>query len=101
MLALVLGGGAAKGYAHIGVIKLLEELNIKPELVVGASMGALVSAFYAVGYQVKEIEDIACQIDGRKKNSLFPIRLNARGLINGKAIVKHLSQYLGNKKKIG
>ncbi len=98
MLALVLGGGAAKGYAHIGVLKLLREMNIKPELVVGASIGALVGAFYAAGFSIREIEDIAVKIDRGKKRALFPIRFNKRGLINGKAILAYLGQYLADKK---
>ena len=48
-LALVLSGGAAKGYAHIGVLKVLEKNNIKPDLIVGTSMGALVGGMYASG----------------------------------------------------
>ncbi len=97
MIALVLGGGAAKGFAHIGVIKLLEELNFKPKLVVGASMGALIAAFYAAGYNAEELENIAGKIDKKRKNALFPIRFNRRGLVNGRAVEKYLRQYLGNK----
>ena len=48
-LALVLGGGSAKGYAHIGVLKVLEKHGIKPDLIVGTSMGALVVGIYAAG----------------------------------------------------
>lgn len=55
-LALVLGGGSAKGYAHIGVIKVLEKHGIKPDLIVGTSMGALVGAMYALGRDVPYME---------------------------------------------
>ena len=51
MLALVLGGGAAKGYAHIGVLKVLDEMGIKPDIIVGASMGALIGGFAAAGFK--------------------------------------------------
>ncbi|MBQ8615767.1 MAG: patatin-like phospholipase family protein [Clostridia bacterium] len=57
-LALVLGGGAAKGYAHIGVIKILEKHGIKPDLIVGTSMGALVGAMYAIGKDVPYMEKL-------------------------------------------
>ncbi len=57
-LALVLGGGAAKGYAHIGVIKVLEEHGIKPDLIVGTSMGALVGGMYASGKDIAHMEKL-------------------------------------------
>lgn len=57
-LALVLGGGAAKGYAHIGVIKVLEKHGIKPDLIVGTSMGALVGGMYAMGKDVAYMEKL-------------------------------------------
>jgi NTE family protein len=46
-IGLVLGGGAARGFAHVGVIQVLEEAGIRPDLVVGTSAGSLVAAFYA------------------------------------------------------
>lgn len=98
MLGLVLGGGAAKGYAHIGVIKVLDEIGVKPDLVVGASMGSLVGGLYAFGFSGKRMEEIAGQIDKRKKRRLFPIRLNKRGFIDGKRVVKFLNELLGDAK---
>lgn len=62
-LALVLGGGAAKGYAHIGVIKLLERNGIKPDLIVGTSMGALVGGLYAVGKDVEHMEKLVSKFN--------------------------------------
>ena len=58
-IALVLGGGAAKGYAHIGVLKVLEKNGIVPDLIVGTSMGALVGGMYAAGKTVQELESLA------------------------------------------
>ena len=57
-LALVLGGGSAKGYAHIGVIKVLEKHGIKPDLIVGTSMGALVGGMYASGKDIPHMEKL-------------------------------------------
>ena len=55
-IGLVLGSGGARGLAHIGVLKVLEENNIKVDLVVGASMGAVVGACYALGMSPENIE---------------------------------------------
>ena len=52
---LVMSGGAARGFAHLGVIKALQEKNIAPGIISGASAGALVAAFYADGFQPEEI----------------------------------------------
>src|SRR3990167_76571 len=48
-IGLALGGGAARGFAHVGVIQVLEEAGIRPDLVAGTSAGSLVAAFYASG----------------------------------------------------
>jgi predicted acylesterase/phospholipase RssA len=97
MLGLVFGGGAAKGYAHIGALKVLEEKGIKPDIIVGASMGALVGGFYAAGFDVEKLEEIATKVDKKTKRWLFAPRLSKRGFIDGRNVVKHLSQYLGPK----
>src|SRR5512132_1113913 len=57
--ALVLSGGGAKGLAHLGVLRVLDSLGIRPDLVVGSSMGAVVGAMYASGYQGREIDSLA------------------------------------------
>ena len=62
-IGLVLSGGGAKGSAHIGVIKVLEENNIRPDYITGTSMGALVGGFYALGYSVEQLEEIVTSID--------------------------------------
>jgi NTE family protein len=62
-VALVLEGGGALGFAHIGVIKVIEELGIPVDLVVGTSMGATVGGFYALGYDSARLEEITLSID--------------------------------------
>lgn len=57
--ALVLSGGGAKGLVHIGVIEVMDSLGIRPDLVVGTSMGAIVGALYASGYSGKQIDSLA------------------------------------------
>lgn len=62
-IGLVLSGGAAKGLAHIGVLKALEENEIPVDYIVGTSMGGIVGGFYAAGYSTSEIERIALSKD--------------------------------------
>ncbi|MBL8513240.1 MAG: patatin-like phospholipase family protein, partial [Betaproteobacteria bacterium] len=62
-VALVLGGGGPRGFAHIGVLKVLEENGIEADLVVGASVGAMLGALYAHGVSAKEMERIALELD--------------------------------------
>lgn len=65
-VALVLSGGGALGIAHVGVIQELERMGIKPDLVVGASMGAVVGGLYSAGYRGEELEKIVVGLDWPK-----------------------------------
>ncbi len=98
MLGLVLGGGAAKGYAHIGALRVLEEEGIKPDIVVGASMGALIGGFYAAGFSTKELEKIAVKVDKKTKKWLFKLHISKKGFVDGRNVIKYLSTYFGDKK---
>ena len=62
-IALVLGGGGARGVAHIGVIKALEELRVPVDYIAGTSMGALVGGMMATGMTADEIEGVTTSID--------------------------------------
>lgn len=62
-VGLVLSGGGAKGLAHIGVLKVLEENGLKVDYITGVSMGSIVGALYSIGYSASEIEDIANSLD--------------------------------------
>ncbi len=57
-IGLALGGGSARGYAHIGVLKILERERIPVDLIAGTSMGSLVGAYYACGFRPSELEEI-------------------------------------------
>ncbi len=57
-VGLVLSGGGAKGFAHIGVLKVLEEAGVKISYIGGTSMGAIVGGLYAAGYNAKQIDSI-------------------------------------------
>jgi NTE family protein len=75
-VALVLGGGGLKGFAHIGVFKALKELGIEPTVVAGTSIGALIGAAYARGMDISEMTDRARAL---KRRDLF--RLNRMGML--------------------
>ncbi|MDD3535852.1 MAG: patatin-like phospholipase family protein [Candidatus Cloacimonetes bacterium] len=62
-LGIALSGGGARGFAHIGVLKVLEEEGIRPKYISGTSVGALIGAFYAMGYSAAEIESLAIATD--------------------------------------
>ena len=79
-VALVLGGGGAKGFAHVGVIKTLEENGITPTLVVGTSVGSLVGSLYASGYTAKELERLALTTTD---DQLTDFTLSNQGFIEG------------------
>jgi len=65
-IGLVLSGGGAMGFAHIGTLKLLDSLQIPIDYIAGTSMGGIAAALYAVGYSGKEIEEIALKVDWQK-----------------------------------
>ena len=90
-LALVLGSGGTRGFAHIGVIKVLEASGIEPDLVVGTSAGAIVGALYAGGYRAAALEQIALEIDPL---SFFDISPFNGGKARGLAIQYFVSEQL-------
>jgi NTE family protein len=73
-VGLVLSGGAARGLAHIGVLKALEEQGIKIDAIAGTSMGAVVGGLYASGYKIDELEKLALDIDWQQALSDAPPR---------------------------
>lgn len=93
-LALVLGGGAAKGYAHIGALKALEKHGIVPDLIVGTSMGALVGGMYASGKKVAELEHLAKNFNSMGSFSLIST-LFKDNILNINKVKKILNKELG------
>jgi NTE family protein len=93
-IGLALGGGAARGFAHIGVIQVLEENGIKPDLVVGTSAGSLVAALYASGKSGNEMARLAESMDeGAITDWSFPLR----GLIKGEALARYVRGQTGGR----
>lgn len=91
-IGLALGGGAARGFAHIGVIQVLEEQGIKVDLVVGTSAGSLVAALYASGRSGPELAKMA---DGMDESALTDWAFPGRGLIKGEALAKYMRTQTG------
>ena len=95
----MLGGGAARGLAHIGVLKMLEKYKIPIDLVVGTSMGAMIGGAYAAGLNPKQIEEIACETNWLKVSQiLFPKRLQLTGLLDGERVQDFLIALLGERR---
>ena len=93
-IALVLGGGAARGFAHVGVIKVLESHGIVPDLVVGTSAGSVVGALYAGGYSGFELQKIALQLD---QESVKDLVLPDRGFVKGEMLQNFINKALQNR----
>lgn len=87
-VGLALGGGAARGWAHIGVIRTLEREGISPEVVCGTSIGALVGAAYAAG-EIARLDQWVQQLDWPGVMSLMDWRING-GLMKGTKLVDFL-----------
>jgi NTE family protein len=89
---IVLSGGGALGFAHIGALQALEEAGIKPPVVSGASMGALIGAMYAYGYSPQEMTDIIEREKLYKRSKIFDFNLfRKKGMSNHKKMIKILN----------
>ena len=96
-LGLALGGGAARGFAHVGVIQVLEEAGISPHLVVGTSAGSLVAAFYASGKNGAQLQRIAETMEEATLTD-WTIPLLSRGMMRGDALARYVSTQTGGKR---
>ncbi|MFY7939815.1 MAG: patatin-like phospholipase family protein, partial [Burkholderiaceae bacterium] len=95
-LGLALGGGAARGFAHVGVIQVLEEAGIRPSHVAGTSAGSLVAALYASGKTPAELVRVAESMqEAEITDWMLPI-LN-RGALRGEALAKYVNTQVGGK----
>lgn len=93
-IGLALGGGAARGFAHIGVIKALETSGIVPDIVVGTSAGSVVGALYAAGFGAFELQTMAFQLD---ESAFKDWALFERGFLKGEALESFINKQVGNR----
>jgi NTE family protein len=89
-LGLALGGGAARGFAHVGVIQVLEEAGIQPDLVVGTSAGSLVAALYASGKNSAQLKKVAETMEEAEITDWMMPILN-RGALRGEALARYVN----------
>jgi NTE family protein len=89
-IGLALGGGAARGFAHVGVIQVLEEAGIRPSLVVGTSAGSLVAAIYASGRTGAQLQQIAEDMEEASLTD-WTLPLFRRGFLRGAAIARYVN----------
>lgn len=92
-IALVLGGGAVRGFAHIGVIKVLEAQGIQPDMVVGTSAGSVVGVLYAAGYSGFDLQKIAFKLD---EDTVGDWVMPDRGFIKGEALQQFINKSVQN-----
>jgi NTE family protein len=91
-VALALGGGGLRGFAHVGALRALEEAGMRPDIVVGTSAGSVVGAAYASGMSVEQIQQAAL---GVKVSSLLDFTWQAGGFIRGDQLANWANALIG------
>lgn len=92
-IAVVLGAGAAKGFAHIGVFKVLEANKVPIDFIIGTSAGSVVGAFYAYGYKAYDLQSLAMKIE---KSDVVDLTFPKNGFIKGEKLENFVNKSLGN-----
>lgn len=97
-IGLALGGGGARGLAHIGVLKVLEEAGIEIDMIVGTSMGAFVGSYYALGLDLAELEKEAISFTKTKAISTFvDLATHRKSILKGIKAEKYIRKMVGEK----
>lgn len=96
-IGLALGGGAARGWAHIGVLRALEKAGIKPDIIAGTSIGAVVGGCYAANH-LENLERWALELTPKRVFGYLDFNLAGNGLISGQRLCGRLEQHLGDRK---
>ncbi len=96
-IGLALGGGAARGFAHIGVIKALESQGIVPDIIVGTSAGSVVGAMYAAGNNGFTLQKMALEMDEATISDWsLPLFAKSSGVLKGDALQAYVNRMVGN-----
>jgi len=95
-IGLALGGGAARGFAHVGVIQVLEEAGIHPDLVAGTSAGSLVAAIYASGKNGSQLQRVAETME-EATIADWTLPLFNRGVLRGDALARYVNGQVGSR----
>jgi len=94
LIALALGSGGARGFAHVGVIKALEEAGIVVDIITGSSSGAVVAALYAAGHDGPALEKLALTLE---KDALLDFTLFGKGWVLGEALQEFVNEAVGGR----
>lgn len=94
-IGLALGGGAARGWAHIGVVKALHDAGIRPDIIAGTSIGAVVGGCYAAK-RLDQLEGFARELTPRRIFGYMDFNLAGTGLLNGQRLCERLDRHLGD-----
>lgn len=92
-IALVLGAGAAKGFAHIGVLKILEANKVPVHMIVGTSVGSFVGSLYAYGFDAFQMQAIAHSLE---REDLIDVTLPDNGFVRGERLENYVNKTLRN-----
>ncbi|MFC5522464.1 patatin-like phospholipase family protein [Polaromonas jejuensis] len=95
-IGLALGGGAARGFAHVGVIEVLEEAGLRPQYVVGTSAGSLVAAIYASGKNSAQLHQTALNMEEVAITD-WMLPIIGRGMFRGDALARYVNQLVGGR----
>jgi NTE family protein len=95
-IGLALGGGAARGFAHVGVIQVLEEAGLRPDLVVGTSAGSLVAALYASGRTGGQLQQVAQDMEEAAFTD-WTLPIFSRGMLRGEALARYVNAQVSGK----
>ncbi len=96
-VALVLSGGSAYGFAHIGVLKVLAKNNIPIDIIAGTSMGSLIGGIYSAGINFEQMEEVIKKFSRKHIVDINPFFLTDTGLLYGKKVTKFLTKLVGDK----
>ena len=94
LIAYALGSGAARGFAHVGVLNALDEAGISPDIIVGTSSGGIVGALYASGIRGDELSRVALEL---QRDEVFDYTASRRGVITGKSLQTFVNERLDNR----